>query len=156
MKTTSKLIIAAFAALFLASTAPAGAAGSDPVESAGSKYSDAVAAVKDRKYRWAIGLLQDVLEEEPRNADALNYMGYSHRKLGHVKQALAFYLRALDVEPNHKGANEYIGEAYLEMKRPDKARIHLDRLARICGPGCEEYRDLKTALDAFQAIAKQS
>ncbi|MEE8332944.1 MAG: tetratricopeptide repeat protein [Alphaproteobacteria bacterium] len=156
MQTKTKLVIAVFAALFLAYAGPAGAAGDDPEEAAEEKYRDAVVAVKNLKYRRAIGLLQDVLEEDSRNADALNYMGYSHRKLGQIKPALTYYRRALNVEPDHKGANEYIGEAYLELKQFGKARIHLDRLARICGPSCEEYQDLKKAFVTFLASEKQS
>jgi len=156
MRKIVKRIAPALAVLWLAAALPAGAMGPDPDQSAEQKYKDAVAAVKGWKYREAIALLETVLKEDPRNADALNYMGYSHRKLGDYVQALAYYRRALDVAPDHRGANEYIGEAYLELKQPEKARIHLERLARICGPGCEEYRDLKKAFDAFPGSGKQS
>ena len=63
---------------------------------------------------------------------------------------------SLQINPDHKGANEYIGEAYLELKQPAKAKIHLDRLAKLCGPSCEEYRDLKQAFEAYRAAGKQS
>ena len=153
---TIKLVAPALAVLWLAAPLPAGAMGPDPAETAEQNYKDAVAAVKSWKYREAIALLDKVLKENPRNADALNYLGYSHRKLGDYVRALAFYQRALDVEPDHRGANEYIGEAYLELKQPEKARLHLDRLARICGPDCEEYKELKKAFDAFPASGKHS
>lgn len=156
MRNLTKRIAPALAALCLIWALPAGAMGPDPGESAAQTYKDAVAAVKSWQYRKAIGLLETVLKDNPRNADALNYMGYSHRKLGDYDQALAYYRRALEIAPDHRGANEYIGEAYLELKQPDKARTHLNRLARICGPGCEEYQELKKALDAFLAHGKQS
>jgi len=156
MKNVTKLFAAALAIVLLGTALPAGAMGPDPAESAAAKYKEAVTAVKSWQYRKAISLLQDVLETDARNADALNYMGYSHRKLGDYKQALTYYQRALAIAPDHRGANEYIGEAYLELKQPDKAKAHLDRLARICGPGCEEYAELKKAFDAYMGTGKQS
>lgn len=152
----TKLIAAALVGLALAAAVPVNAMGPDPAEKAEEKYKEAVAAVKSWKYREAISLLRDVLEADARNADALNYMGYSHRKLGDYKQALAYYQRALTVNPDHRAANEYIGEAYLELNQPDKAKVHLDRLTQICAPGCEEYKELKKAFDAFAAKGKQS
>jgi len=154
--TAPRLMAAMLAVLFLASPVPAGAFGSDPADSASSRYKDAVAAVKSADYRRAIRLLGEVLDGDARNADALNYMGYSLRKLGDFDRALAYYQRALGVNPDHKGANEYIGETYLALKQPARAKVHLDRLARICGPGCEEYQDLKKAFDAFVSEGKHS
>lgn len=157
MQTTTRLMSAALAVLFVAAaTLPAHAMGPDPEEVAAEKLKEAIAAVKAWDYRRAIPLLEEVLDADARNADALNYMGYSFRKMGDYQKALTYYQRALAVSPNHKGANEYIGEAYLELKQPDKARAHLDRLSRICGPDCEEYQELKKAFDAYRAKEKQS
>ena len=52
------------------------------------------------------------------------------------------------LDPKHRGAHEYIGVAYVQMGQADKAREHLVALEKICGPRCEEYRDLKRALEA--------
>lgn len=120
------------------------------------KLKDAVAAIDRKDYRGAIQHLEEALEVEDKNADALNYMGYSHRKLGDYRRALKFYKEALKYDPDHKGAHEYIGEAYLALKQPAKAKIHLDRLAKLCGPSCEEYRELKEAYDAYRAAGRQS
>ena len=130
------------------------AMGSGGGDDADAKYKQAVEAVEHKDYKEAISLLKDVLEDNAQNADALNYMGYSYRKLGNYQWALTYYKRALKVNPDHQGANEYIGEAYLELKQPDKAKVHLDRLARICGPSCEAYQILKKAFDAYQTQAK--
>ncbi len=129
---------------------------SDPAEKAAENYKDAVSAVKNKDYSEAIDKLKEVLEGDSRNADALNYMGYSYRKLGKFDQAFNFYTQALKVDPDHKGANEYIGEAYLEQNQPAKAKLHLDRLAKICNSSCEEYTELKKAMDAWQAKQKRS
>jgi len=129
-----------------------GGFGDDPA----AKYKEAVEAVEAKKYDDAIKSLEAVLEDDGRNADALNYMGFSYRKLGRYELALNFYTRALKVNPDHKGANEYIGEAYLELNQPEKAKTHLDRLAKLCNSSCEEYDGLKKAWDAWQAKQKRS
>ena len=107
------------------------------------QFAKAVKAVEKGAYRRAIRLLDAVLLEQSGNADALNYMGFSYRKLGDYKNAVAYYEAALRENPDHRGANEYLGEAWLELGKPDKAKVNLDRLARICGAACEEYRELK-------------
>lgn len=133
---------------------PVFAMGGGASESASDQYKDAVTAVKHKDYKGAIMLLKDVLHGNARNADALNYMGYSYRKLGNYELALAYYKKALDVDPNHKGANEYLGEAYLEMKQPTLAEAQLAKLEKICGMGCDAYKRLKTAIDAFKKTGK--
>lgn len=117
----------------------------------GDILADAVKAIKAKNYQGAIRLLGTVIEKDSQNADALNWLGYSYRKLGRYDEALANYGKALAVDPDHRGANEYLGEAYLELGKPAKAEIHLARLRKVCGPGCEEYRELKKAFDAYKA-----
>lgn len=133
---------------------PAFAMGGGASDSASDKYKDAVTAVEHKDYKGAIALLKDVLDSDGRNADALNYVGYSYRKLGNYDLALAYYKKALDVDPNHKGANEYLGEAYLELKQPTLAAAQLSKLEKICGTGCDAYKQLKTAIDTFKKTGK--
>ena len=72
-----------------------------------------------------------------------------HRRAG---KAFEHYNTALKINPNHKGANEYIGEAYLMSNNPVKAGEHLARLKAICGNApCEEYEDLAKSIAAFKA-----
>ena len=108
-------------------------------------------AVKAGDYRGAIPLLQEVLTDNPRNADALNNMGFSLRKLGELKAALGWYQKALAVDPDHRGAIEYLGELYLEMGQLAKAKQQLDKLDDICFFGCEEFDDLKKAIAAYKS-----
>jgi tetratricopeptide (TPR) repeat protein len=142
------------AAAIMVSEVPAFAMGSGASDDAGDKYKDAVSAVEHKDYKGAIALLKDVLDSDGRNADALNYMGYSYRKLGNYDLALAYYKKALAVDPDHKGANEYLGEAYLEMKQPTRADAQLARLQTICGTDCDAYKQLKTAIDGFRKTGK--
>ncbi len=111
-------------------------------------------AIEVKKYRQAIPLLRQVVEAEPRNADAFNYLGYSHRQLGELKPALGYYRKALDIDPWHKGANEYLGELYLRMGDLGRAQERLVALAGICDAGCEEYAELKQKVEAFKKDGK--
>ncbi len=127
----------------------------DEAETASNPDLDsAVRAIKKEDYRSAIGHLARVLAEEPKNANALNYLGYSHRKLGDFRNAIAHYTKALEIDPDHRGANEYLGEAYLELNDLPNAEIRLARLYAICGTSCEEYRELNEAVAAYKAKRK--
>jgi Flp pilus assembly protein TadD len=112
-----------------------------------ASYSSAEKAVKAQQYRKAIGILEKVVAENPRNADAYNYLGYSYRELGEYTKAKSNYDKALNLHPNHRGANEYLGQLYLKTGNMAGAKAQLAKLARICGPGCEEYDSLKAAID---------
>ncbi|QDL55288.1 tetratricopeptide repeat protein [Rhodoferax aquaticus] len=97
--------------------------------------------------------LQSVVRDVPDNADAHNLLAYTYRKQEKPDLAKAFehYKVALKLDPQHKGAHEYIGEAYLMAKQPAQAEKHLQDLARICGnTHCEEYVDLAKALAAYK------
>ncbi len=99
----------------------------------------------------AIPLLQKAAAAEPDTADVHNLLGYSHRKLGDSAAALGFYQKALELKPKHRGANEYLGELYLEMGELEKAEQRLEVLDGACFFGCEEYTDLKNAIKAYKA-----
>ena len=114
-------------------------------------YQDAVRAVESKDYRKAIALLNKVIDEKPRHPDALNYLGYSHRKLGDYALGVTYYKKALSLEADHLGANEYLGQAYVELGNLAGAESQLASLAKVCGLDCDEYKSLKQALDAAKA-----
>lgn len=96
---------------------------------------------------------EKVIADEPGNADAHNLLAYAYRKQAHPDLPLAFehYHMALRLNPLHKGAHEYIGEAYLMVRKPEMAERHLAELEKICGNReCEEYEDLAEAIAAFR------
>lgn len=99
-------------------------------------------------YDQAIVLLRQVIAARPNDADALNLMGFSLRKSGDFDRALGFYQKALRIEPGHLGANEYLGELYVETGEAEGAQRQLIALEGLCGTSCEEYLDLKTAIAA--------
>ena len=112
-------------------------------------FATAEKKVKAEQFADAIPLLEKTLKANPKNADALNYLGYSHRKLGHTDQALEYYQQALAINPKHPGANEYMGELYLELKQLDKAEERLAVLSTVCN-SCVEFVELKEKVDAFK------
>lgn len=149
-----KSLVAAF--LLATGAAPAAlAAGSSsssaPPPGRSSSYDSAVQAVKSGEYRRALTLLDEVTKAHPRNADAWNYIGFSHRQMSEYDQALAAYEKALAIDPQHRGANEYLGELYLKMGKADKARERLEVLDDACFFGCEEYDELKAAIHSYES-----
>ena len=116
-----------------------------------SNYTDGERAVKAKDYAKAVPLLERAITDNPQDADANNLLGYSHRKLGNQKAAFMYYQRALQIDPNNRGANEYLGELYVEMNDLPKAEAQLTKVTQLCGTSCEEYRDLKAAIDKAKA-----
>ncbi len=78
-------------------------------------------------------------------------MGFSARKLGRYDDSMMYYTKALDINPKHKGALEYMGELYLTLEQPEKAKALLARLEKICTFGCEEKRELQEAIAKWEA-----
>lgn len=127
------------------------AAGSDDNDSASnSEYSLAKQAIADGDYDVAINKLARLHEQDPNDADTLNLLGYSYRKMGNFDQSRGYYLQALAVDPNHRGANEYLGELYLETGQLGKAEARLAVLDKDCWLGCDEYTELKESIEQYK------
>jgi tetratricopeptide (TPR) repeat protein len=114
-------------------------------------YRKAQRSVEAQRYREAIPDLQAILKERPQHADALNLLGYSHRKLNEYDLSIAYYTKALQADPKHRGANEYLGEAYLEQNKLPEAEARLARLNELCGSDCKEYKALSTSISSYKA-----
>lgn len=117
------------------------------------RMKSARAAIAQADWRTAKFETQKVVAEEPGNADAHNLLAYTYRKQDKPDLGKAFehYKTALELDPRHKGAHEYIGEAYLMDRKPQLAEQHLAELEKICGNRlCEEYRDLAQAIAAYR------
>ena len=119
------------------------AAALDPDYAAGKQAIDA------KDWRAAVKALSAAALRDTRNADIQNYLGYAYRHLGDMPRAFAHYERALKLNPRHRGAHEYVGEAALLAGDLPRAQRHLAALKTICVLPCEEYDDLKAAVDAY-------
>jgi cytochrome c-type biogenesis protein CcmH/NrfG len=105
------------------------------------------ALVARKDWVSAQALLEGYVRAKPQSADGFNLLGYSYRNLKKYDESLVAYKQALRLDPRHRGAHEYIGMAYVEMGQIDKAREHLASLDKICVFSCEEFRDLKKAIE---------
>ena len=114
------------------------------------EYTAAVKAIKAGDFQKAIPLLEGVTAREPQNADAFNWLAYATRRNGDPAASIPIYEKALAIDPKHRGAHEYIGEAYLSLDNLAKAKEYLVRLDKLCFFSCEEYRDLKKAVEAYE------
>ncbi len=107
--------------------------------------------IEKQKFGEAIPFLEKSLAANPKSADTYNLLGYSYRKIGKTDEAFDYYGKALAIEPEHRGANEYLGELYLETGQLAKAQERLAVLDDACFFPCEEYTELKQAIEAYEA-----
>ena len=93
---------------------------------------------------WPAALAElTTISNSAQHADVYNLLGFVNRNMGENKTAFTFYKKALDFDPNHKGAHEYLGELYLRMGDMAKAEEQLTVLRGLCPSGCEELEDLE-------------
>ena len=97
-----------------------------------------------KRYSKAQKLLIESNKKKPLQADTLNYLGFTTRKLGDYEKGEDYYLQGLKIEPNHEGINEYLGELYVVTKRIDKAK---ERLKVLKSCNCKEYTELKEIIN---------
>jgi Tfp pilus assembly protein PilF len=113
-------------------------------------------AIEAKDYKAAVGHLTKAVQEEPKNADAHNMLGYSYRKTGVFDKSMEHYQTALKIDSSHRSAHEYLGELYLDINQPDNAEKQLASLKKACPffGKCEEYEDLKKAIDSYKVKKK--
>src|SRR5262245_19200818 len=121
----------------------------DPDYAAGKK------AIEDRQWSAAIAALSSAALRDTRNADIQNYLGYAYRNNGQLDAAFMHYERALALSPRHRGAHEYVGEAYLIVNNLAKAEEHLAALGRLCLIPCEAFDELKEKIEAYKRSGKR-
>ena len=136
----------------------AGSKPTDPKPDKRSNYTKALDSIKfakkyekkgkiekaKKRYKKAQKLLLKSNKEKPLQADTLNYLGFTTRKLGDFENGEKYYLLGLEIDPNHVGINEYLGELYVVTNRLDLAK---ERLKVLESCNCEEYTELKEIID---------
>ena len=145
----------AFAA-FLLMPAAALPADSGPAVKADPVIEQATSATSRKDWPRAQAILRDAVARDPGNADYHNLYAYSIRKGASPDMNLVFkhYNEALRIDPKHRGAHEYIGEAYLMVGNLPKAKEHLSSLDKLCFFPCSEFTDLKKAIGEHEAKGK--
>jgi tetratricopeptide (TPR) repeat protein len=124
--------------------------GDGPAKPEDPQLRAAVDAIDRNNFAAAIPLLESVISRDGKNADAYNYLGYAVRRNGDPARSIGIYQKALELDPRHRGAHEYIGEAYLALDDLPKAKAHLAALDKLCFLPCGPYRDLKKAVEAYE------
>ena len=123
------------------------AADMPPSTDADTGLQKARALIAQKDWTSAVPVLDSYVKSHPQSADGFNLLGYSLRNQNKYDQALAAYQQALTIDPKHKGAHEYMGIAYVQLGQMNKAKQHLNALDKICTFSCEEYSDLKKAIE---------
>jgi len=162
MKTSLRTLIvcAAFAPTVLLAAGGGGGGGAS-VGALGTRASDPVLeaaanAIQTENWPQAQALLKELLARSPNDAEFHNLYAYSLRKGANPDMSLVFqhYNEALRLDPKHRGANEYLGEAYLMIGNLPKAKEQLAALDKICFFACQEYSDLKKHIAEYEAKQK--
>jgi Tfp pilus assembly protein PilF len=148
-----KQLLSSFILALLFGAGVAFAAGDPPASEAKDPVLEkAAAATKQQDWTGAQNVLKDALSASPNNANYHNLYAYSIRKGANPDMNLVFkhYNEALRIDPKHRGAHEYIGEAYLMVGNVAKAKEHLGQLDKLCFFPCVEYTDLKKAIAEYE------
>ena len=161
----TSLISLAFTILLTAKSFSAGSSSSGgDGASMKSNYEKAVSYIKKAKkfekkeklkkatkeYAKAQKLLLKSNKKKPNQADTLNYLGFTTRKLGDFEGGEKYYLQGLTINPSHVGINEYLGELYVATGRHNLA---VERLQVLQSCNCKEYDQLK-AIIAGEKVSK--
>ena len=132
----------------------AGGAGGDEDQAASADpdFNAGVAAVNAKAWPQVIEHMAAVLQRDATNADAWNYRGFALRQLGDMDSSFKSYEKALSLNPKHRGAHEYMGEAYLLVGNLAQAEQHLKALDKLCFLPCEQYSELKEKIEAYKQV----
>ncbi len=159
----------AFAALALAAAmiapAPAHAVFSGEMSprapSGDADYAAGVQAWRDMDWTKMVEHLQKVVARRPWHDNAHTLLGYGYRRIGDYDRAFHHYDIALGLNDRNRGALSYRGVAYLHLGDVDRANEALIELRDVCGfvaltfsdgdfgSGCEEYHELKGAIEYY-------
>ena len=159
-----KLLISVVVSIFLVSNSFAAGSSDSGSSKTKTQYDMAVTHIKAAKkfeekdklekakksYKKAQKLLFQSNKKFPNKANTLNYLGFTTRKLGDYENGEKYYLKGLQIDPKHKGINEYLGELYVATNRHNLA---IERLEVLKGCNCKEYDDLK-AIIAGEKVSK--
>jgi tetratricopeptide (TPR) repeat protein len=107
-------------------------------------------AAERKDWAESVRLFERTEKRHPDHADLQNSLGFSYRNLKQYDLAFKHYKRAIEIDPRHRGAHEYIGEAYLMTGDLASAQKHLAALKQICLLPCEEMKDLERAIAEYR------
>lgn len=107
-------------------------------------------AVSRKDWQEVVARMGAYTQRRPDDADGWNELGHAYRQTGRMEPALDAYDKALKINPKHRGAREYLGEAFLQMNDLTRAEQELKQLDRLCLFGCREYTVLKQSIEQYK------
>ncbi len=150
------MLLAPAAALAAGGGGGGGGGGASATRPADPVVERATLATQREEWASAQSLWKEVLSRSADDAEYHNMYAYSLRKGPNPDMSLVFkhYNEALRLDPKHRGANEYLGEAYLMVNNLPKAKEQLGVLDKLCFFPCKEFSDLKKSIAVYEAKGK--
>ena len=146
MKIVSLVVFAFVISLALAT--PSHPAGDPKPEMAGQNYAQGEEKAREGKWAEAAALFRKGIEEDAEHYKAFNMLGYSLRKMGEAKEAIAAYNRALSIKPDYAPALEYRGVAHVMAGNKAAALADLQKLKNLGSPLAEDLGKQIAAMPA--------
>ena len=110
---------------------------------ASALYERAVKYIDRKDYIKANKALKAYTKSEPNDADGWNLYAFANRKMNKFEKAEVYYEKALNIDPDHKGALEYQGELFMQTNRQNLAEENLNKLISLCPNSCYELEKLQ-------------
>jgi len=155
--TPTRLTVLLVACLPLSALAAPSESTMNSINAARAEYQEARKAIAEEDWSDALAALKRAERLDPYSAEIQNQIGFTLRQKGKFDDAVKHYFRALDLDPYHRGAHEYLGRAYLHLGKPEKAKELLTKLEQLCNGGkCPERDLLKQAIDEWDPWKRPS
>lgn len=110
---------------------------------ASALYERAVKYIDRKDYIKANKALKAYTKSKPNDADGWNLYAFANRKMNKFEKAEVYYEKALNIDPDHKGALEYQGELFIQTNRQNLAEENLNKLISLCPNSCYELEKLQ-------------
>jgi len=114
-------------------------------------YSVGYWQAKGGQYDAALATLQTAQDQADPRVQTM--IGFALRKLGRVDEAMGFYQRVLAAHPDRTTTRQYLGEAFLQIGDPARAREQLAEISKRCGVACEDYQLLADEITKYEKAA---
>jgi tetratricopeptide (TPR) repeat protein len=80
----------------------------------------------------SIERMKKVISVNPRDAQALNFVGYTYAEMGiNLEEALSYLKKAVEIRPNDGFILDSLGWVYFKLKKYDEAARHLEEAVAL-------------------------
>lgn len=114
-------------------------------------YSVGYWQAKGGQYEAALATLQTAQDQTDPRVQTM--IGFALRKTGRVDEAMGYYQRVLAAHPERTTTRQYLGEAFLQIGDPARAREQLAEISKRCGVACEDYQSLADEISKYEKAA---